>query len=276
MDANTWNAYHLISNRARAVCYAARSLEFRSLTEITVNKLMKSAHLQIEALASIRDSHERLEEQTTQAHDLITSNIKDLNDEKILIKSGHAKLAEMTEDIKSKLEKASQELERHSSEHSDNFREILRDLGQVREQTTSLWQKIETETANLFRQNREAADQFEKTLDKLERINETVHFIWNVTSLMHEEIGDKLGWITDYMGTTRENLFKLYRIGLHVIYILIAMIVAAFLHAPLLTRSAIVGIIPLNLAAFLKKGSNACLDFTSITVLIFLITGSKN
>lgn len=49
-----WNAYHLMSNRARAVCYAARSVQFRALTELTVNKLMKSAHSQIETLNSLK------------------------------------------------------------------------------------------------------------------------------------------------------------------------------------------------------------------------------
>lgn len=54
MDADMWNAYHLMSNRARAVCYAARSVQFRALTELTVNKLMKSAHSQIDALNSLK------------------------------------------------------------------------------------------------------------------------------------------------------------------------------------------------------------------------------
>lgn len=42
MDANTWNAYHLITNRAKAVCAAIRQDQFRGLAEITVNKLMQS------------------------------------------------------------------------------------------------------------------------------------------------------------------------------------------------------------------------------------------
>lgn len=54
MDADTWNAYHLMSNRARAVCYAARSNQFRALTELTVNKLMQSAHSQIQTLAVMK------------------------------------------------------------------------------------------------------------------------------------------------------------------------------------------------------------------------------
>lgn len=54
MDADMWNAYHLMSNRARAVCYAARNTQFRALTELTVNKLMQSARSQIEGLKSLK------------------------------------------------------------------------------------------------------------------------------------------------------------------------------------------------------------------------------
>ena len=54
MDSDTWNAYHLISNRARAVCYASRSHQFRALTELTVNKLMQTAHSQIKTLETLK------------------------------------------------------------------------------------------------------------------------------------------------------------------------------------------------------------------------------
>lgn len=68
---------------------------------------------------------------------------------------------------------------------------------------------------------------------------------------------------------------KVYYTVLHVIYILIAMIVAAFLQAPFLTRAAIMGIVPVNLGTYLKHGMEASLNFTSMTVLILLITGSE-
>lgn len=42
MDSDTWNAYHLVTNRAKAVCVAIRQEQFRGLTELTVNKLMQS------------------------------------------------------------------------------------------------------------------------------------------------------------------------------------------------------------------------------------------
>lgn len=50
MDPDTWNTYHLMSNRARAVCLSARQAQFRALTEMTVNKLMSSAKGQLDAM----------------------------------------------------------------------------------------------------------------------------------------------------------------------------------------------------------------------------------
>lgn len=47
MDSDTWNAYHLVTNRAKAVCVASRQEQFRGLTELTVNKLMHSGKFQL-------------------------------------------------------------------------------------------------------------------------------------------------------------------------------------------------------------------------------------
>lgn len=69
-------------------------------------------------------------------------------------------------------------------------------------------------------------------------------------------------------------MHQAYRISLHIVYLLFAMVIAAFLHAPLLTRVTILGLVPLNLVSFLKHGMDACLDFVSMSVLIFLITMS--
>jgi hypothetical protein len=54
MDADMWNTYHLMNNRARAVCYAARQQQFRALSEMTVNKLMDSAHNQLNTMNSLK------------------------------------------------------------------------------------------------------------------------------------------------------------------------------------------------------------------------------
>jgi hypothetical protein len=54
MDPDTWNTYHLMNNRARAVCLSSRQAQFRALTEMTVNKLMNTAKGQIDAMNVIQ------------------------------------------------------------------------------------------------------------------------------------------------------------------------------------------------------------------------------
>ena len=56
MDANTWNSYHIISNRARSICYATRQQQFRLKTEFTVNQLASQAENQMELMNGLQVS----------------------------------------------------------------------------------------------------------------------------------------------------------------------------------------------------------------------------
>lgn len=60
MDADTWNSYHLMSNRARAVCYSVRQAQFRGLTEYTINKLLYAARDQLNSLSKLSKDQEDL------------------------------------------------------------------------------------------------------------------------------------------------------------------------------------------------------------------------
>lgn len=54
MDTDTWNAYHIISNRARSVCYATRQQLFRRRAELTVNSLISTATSQLETMKDLK------------------------------------------------------------------------------------------------------------------------------------------------------------------------------------------------------------------------------
>ena len=54
MDPTTWNAYQIVSNRARAICYATQQSQFRLKTEFTVNKLVHTTHGQIMAMRELQ------------------------------------------------------------------------------------------------------------------------------------------------------------------------------------------------------------------------------
>lgn len=50
MDGPTWNAYQIVGNRARAMCYATQQDQFRRLTEMAVHELVAAADDQLENL----------------------------------------------------------------------------------------------------------------------------------------------------------------------------------------------------------------------------------
>ena len=54
MDPTTWNAYQIVSNRARALCYATRQQQFRMKTEYTVNKLVYTTQEQLDTMTEIK------------------------------------------------------------------------------------------------------------------------------------------------------------------------------------------------------------------------------
>ena len=62
MDASTWNAYHIISNRARSVCYATRQEHFKRQTEVAVNKLSQSTIQQLQTVRELASSHKEIKD----------------------------------------------------------------------------------------------------------------------------------------------------------------------------------------------------------------------
>lgn len=67
MDAHMWNAYHIISNRARSVCYAVRQQQFRHQTEVAVNTLSRSTREQLQAMEEISLSQHQIQEAASEA-----------------------------------------------------------------------------------------------------------------------------------------------------------------------------------------------------------------
>lgn len=67
MDATTWNAYHIITNRARSVCYSIQQQRFRQQTELAVNKLSESTLKQLQAVHELEDSHQMIKDFTQES-----------------------------------------------------------------------------------------------------------------------------------------------------------------------------------------------------------------
>ena len=60
MDATQWNAYQIVANRARAVCYTTRQQIFRIKTEAAVNKLVQTSQEQISGMEKLHEDQQKL------------------------------------------------------------------------------------------------------------------------------------------------------------------------------------------------------------------------
>lgn len=56
MDGVTWNSYQIVGNRARAMCYATQQLQFRRLTENSVNQLAAATAAQLQSMIDLKVS----------------------------------------------------------------------------------------------------------------------------------------------------------------------------------------------------------------------------
>lgn len=98
--------------------------------------------------------------------------------------------------------KANDDILKQESDRKINHQEVMDDLLAIQDRAQKLWERLESSTNNILQQNQEAANQYIRTLEQLEQINKTVNFVWNLTNMMHTQVDEKLGWITDYISST--------------------------------------------------------------------------
>ncbi|XP_023211428.1 protein brambleberry-like, partial [Centruroides sculpturatus] len=295
MDSTTWNAYQIVSNRARAVCYVARQQQFSAKTEMTVNKLVSTTKYQLDAMKAIQTHQEKVSHLTQQTlstmalgqqdllqqqqrlkvaqnniHNFVAGNLREILREKALIAAGQKELADMTNSIKEKLDEASNHLHKNEQERLENHQEILSDLSAIQSKAKEVWEKIENSTQKLLQQQIKTSENYKETLRNLQLINETISHMMHVVEQVRTEINLKLGWLGKLLDGTGEQLTLLNTCILHLAYFLLAAISAVFIHAPYLSRILLLFLVPLNAVLEIKNGR--FLDFFSLTAIIVFTT----
>ncbi|XP_050309369.1 protein brambleberry-like [Anthonomus grandis grandis] len=293
MDSDTWTSYHLMSNRARAVCYMVRQTQFRGLAEHTVNRLMEASKDQLISLGRIAQNQENIlnlaedtydslsraqvhlaqqqkDMQQAQLHGQLAleDNIMRLVDEKRLIHETHDKLLEMTKELHFKLENSAQLIAEQSQESKVNHKELLDDILTIQSKANELFDKIDIYSEILLKQNQEFRSQYEATIKNLQEVNETVHNLVNLVGGTRQALEERLSWLMTALGGTDEAVVRLSLVFSHVGLMLIAMLASAFVSARASTRLAIITLPPMNLAMALY--GHEYLDYLN---LIFVVGG---
>ncbi|KAF5277719.1 hypothetical protein FQR65_LT03699 [Abscondita terminalis] len=282
MDPDTWNSYHLMSNRARAVCYSVRQTQFRGLTEHTINRLMSAAHDQLYSLEKISKDQENLHEMTKQSLDyvakgqeflgkqqkdfqqaqlhsqlMLENNIHRLSEEKKLIVETNTELVKLTQTVQGKIEQATSQLRTHTDESRSNHQELIDDLIKIQHNVEVIFRRIEDSSELLLKQSQMAHEQYKATLLQLAEVNATVHSLVSLVGGTRKALEERLTWINTALGGTDLTLERLYAIFWHTLFLLVAMITCAFLGARTITRLIVATSLPLNLALTLQRSEYA-------------------
>ncbi|XP_073532930.1 protein brambleberry-like isoform X2 [Phyllobates terribilis] len=291
MDPNTWNAYHIVSNRARSVCYATRQLHFRRRTELTVNTLVSTAMDQLEAMKMLKDGQEELKELTsesllrvlssqdhllTQQEQLqsnqeemessISGNLQMLAEEKALISSGHHLVVDMIEGITRKMENVSGHLTAQDAELHRGHEAIMADLADVRARSRDVYTKIESNLALFLSYQNQSALYYDVLMEKLQRMNRSLSAALYAMEHMHRSVEHRLSYIQGFIVWAGGNLNAISTCVLHGAYFLLLALLMTFLQTPGFSRIVLLVLIVLN--AISELNHNTSLGFRSLTALL--------
>ncbi|XP_050100303.1 protein brambleberry-like [Anopheles aquasalis] len=278
MDSDTWNAYHLITNRAKAVCASVRHEQFRGLTELTVNKLMSTAHEQLRMMGELADSQQQLQSLTREAVDemvgnnerimhqqgdimklsevhraKVESNFRELVREKSLIRAGQQEVAVLLTDLRARIDGSMRQLEQHSKRSKLNHDSLLTDLERLQANAAAIAAKIDDTGLHFAEHHRVAEEQYRYTLEQLQRINATVANVLQSLGSVRDDFNRQLAWFTEKVGGGENALQKAYIILLHFSFLLVGMICLAFVGADKMLRIALVVAVPGNMVGGLLE-----------------------
>ncbi|XP_040896592.1 protein brambleberry isoform X2 [Toxotes jaculatrix] len=295
MDSDTWNAYHIVSNRARSVCYAARQQLFRHRAEHTVNALISTATSQLEAMKDLKEGQLELRELTATSLDKVLeghsalqaqqgklyegqeqmeSSLKDnlerLGQEKALIASGQELVAQLIQGITKKMENVSEHLQIQGSEVQDNHKAIVKDLADVRHQAQDIYHKIDDSMVEFLQYQDQTSQYYTDLMYKLERMNSTLGVMLHYIDNMQSRIEERLHMIQGYLGWAGLSLTAMWTCIAHTGYFVLCAVLLTFLRCPGFSRATLLFTVPLNAVAELNQ--QPALDLTSLSLLLLTLS----
>ncbi|XP_057698178.1 protein brambleberry isoform X2 [Corythoichthys intestinalis] len=292
MDSDTWNAYHIVSNRARAVCYATRQQLFRRRAEDTVNTLISATSSQLSAMEDLKDGQLELREMTAasleklmkgysalhsqqvklfegqgQIESSLLDNLEHLYQEKALIASGQELVAQLIQGITDKMAIVSESVQNQGSEVQDSHRTILQDLANVRHEANSIHQKIDDGMTEFLQYQDQTLKYYSDLMSKLERMNSSLGFMLHSLDEMQGQIQEKLDLIEGYLGLSVPTMWTFIA---HTSYFVLLAVLQSFLRCAVFSRVVLLFTVPLN--ALAEVNQQPALDLSSLSLLIVMLS----
>ncbi|KAF7702002.1 protein brambleberry [Silurus meridionalis] len=298
MDSDTWNAYHIVSNRARSVCYATRQQQFRRQTELTVNALISTATNQLDAMKDLKEGQRELRDMTAASLDRlleghsalqlqqgalkegqeqldasISNNLQRLAQEKALISTGQQLVAQLIQGITQRIENVSEQLKGQGTDVQEGHQAILDDLAEVRGRALEIYSKMELNLNGVLQQQNTTVQFYSELMRKLERMNGTLGYMLTYLDSMQSRLEDRLQMIQGYLGWAGLSLRAVWICIMHIGYFLFSAILLSFLQCSTFTRVSLLITVPINAVAEVNQQS--ALDLVTLSFLLFALSMAR-
>ncbi|MCJ8736037.1 hypothetical protein PDJAM_G00254160 [Pangasius djambal] len=295
MDSDTWNAYHIVSNRARSVCYATRQQQFRRQTELTVNALISTAANQLDAMKDLKEGQRELRDMTAASLDRlleghsalqlqqgalkegqeqldasISANLQRLAQEKALISTGQQLVAQLIQGITQRIENVSEQLKGQGTDVQEGHQAILNDLAEVRGRAQEIYSKMELNMNGVLQQQNTTVQFYAELMRKLERMNSTLGYMLTYLDRMQSRLEDRLHMIQGYLGWAGLSLHAVWICVMHAGYFLFSAVLLSFLQCSTFSRVSLLITVPINTIAEINQQS--ALDLVTLSLLLFTLS----
>ncbi|CAB3999667.1 Hypothetical predicted protein [Paramuricea clavata] len=298
MDPDAWNAYHIISNRARSVCYATRNQQFRLKTEYLVNQLAVTADGQMDFLEKLKIGQENLNGVTkgtlnrlTSGHrDLIKEQVRIRNEfgnvnkdltakmnenmvaldyEKRIIKEAEQQLSSMTEAIATTLGNTTAELREQDEKRKEEHAAVVEDLEEIKAKTVDTWGYIDEKTSAIRERQDETLDHHENIIENLHRLNDTIGFIIKSIKDFEARFDVRLSWLASQFGGAENRLGCLTTCFGHFLFFVAMTMFVLFINGPTISRVFTLILVPFN--AWVEIKLMAGMSYMTMTMLILAV-----
>ncbi|XP_061539003.1 protein brambleberry [Phycodurus eques] len=295
MDSDTWNAYHIVSNRARSVCYATRQQLFRRRAEHTVNTLISTAASQLSAMEDLKDGqlelramtaasldkllqgHTALHTQQVKLHEgqgqmesSLRDNLERLGQEKALIASGQELVAQLIQGITDRMAIVSENVQIQGSEVQDSQRAIVEDLAAVGYQAQEIQQKIDDSMSEFLQYQDQTLHYYTDLMSKLEHMNSSLGFMLHYLDEMQGRLDERLHVIQGYLGWAGLSITAMWTCIAHTSYFVLFAVLQSFLRCPVFSRAMLLLTVPLNAVA--EVNQQPALDLASLSLLLVMLS----
>ncbi|XP_026996723.2 protein brambleberry isoform X2 [Tachysurus fulvidraco] len=295
MDSDTWNAYHIVSNRARSVCYATRQQQFRRQTELTVNALISTATNQLDTMKDLKEGQRELRDMTAASLDKlleghgalqlqqgalkegqeqldasISANLQRLAQEKALISTGQQLVAQLIQGITQRIEVVSEQLKGQGTDVQEGHQAILNDLAEVRGRAQEIYSKMELNLNGVLQQQNTTVQFYAELMRKLERMNSTLGYMLTYLDSMQSRLEDRLHMIQGYLGWAGLSLRAVWVCVMHAGYFLFSAVLLSFLQCPTFSRVSLLITVPIN--AISEVNQQSALDLVTLSLLLFTLS----